>query len=77
MSYREENQYNEIRDMLNEFITIGAIDMDMGYALIGAGVVRDYLTDVSSGDSGSVAADNYTFEYKVTNLNDLVLEWEV
>ncbi|MGL6101086.1 MAG: hypothetical protein ACRC0G_15870 [Fusobacteriaceae bacterium] len=77
MGYREENQYDEIRDMLNEFITIGAIDVDMGYALIGAGVVGDYLTEIAIGDSGSVAAKDYTFEYRVTDLFDLELEWEV
>ncbi len=77
MIYREENQYNEIKDMLNEFISIGAIDIDMGYALIGSGVVGDYLTDVAVGGSGSVAVNDYTFEYRVTDLFDLELEWEV
>ncbi|MGL4569341.1 MAG: hypothetical protein ACRCU6_12550 [Fusobacteriaceae bacterium] len=74
---RMDNQCKEVRDMVREFVRDGRIDVELGYALVGSDVAKDYITSLEAGDSSSVSAEGYTFEYKVTNKLSLELEWEV
>ncbi|MGL5951437.1 MAG: hypothetical protein ACRCZH_08460 [Cetobacterium sp.] len=72
-----DNQCKEVRDMVREFVRDGIIDAELGYAYVGSDVAKDYITRLEAGDSSSVSAEGYTFEYKVTNKLSLELEWEV